>query len=569
MMRLRRVLPAFLVMILALLATIIAAVMVHRDVSRAEQRQFLMEAKAVQQAIAGSMRSYELALSAGAALFQSVGDVSDSQWRAFVSAMRLTNAYPGYQGLGFAQVVHRDDVMRIEKERQAAGDALFKIRPNDGREILIPIVMLEPRDWRNERAMGFDMFSEAVRRQAMERARDTGYASLTGKVVLVQETGSDVQAGTLMYLPVYAGGVAPSAVEERRQRLRGFTYMAMRMDDLIRAVLQRHMPAALQSFGIALYDGTVADESAQLFQSAPVLPSGKSRELRYVSPLEVAGRIWTVSIEAAEPLAASSGTSRPWIVLGSGLIISTLIGAIAAFQAVARANLADSSDALAAEIRERKKAQEAVEMANGELIHRVKNTLAVVSAIASQTSRTSTNMQEFNSAFRERLAALGRVQDLLRPGAAAEPELLALIEQLLQPYVENAAHRLKISGPPVTIATNDVVLFSLAFNELATNAIKYGAWAAPEGKVALTWKISKNGDGEDIVMMWLEQGSPVRAVHPKEGFGTAVLRFAIERAMNGKITIEHGDGGICYVILIPNKRPELQRSEVTFAGRDA
>lgn len=104
MIKLRNLLPAMLAMALALMSTVVAAVMVQREVTRVEQRQFQMEAMSVKDAIAGSMRGYALGLSAGAALFQTVGDVSGSQWRDFVTSLELANAYPGYQGLGFAQM---------------------------------------------------------------------------------------------------------------------------------------------------------------------------------------------------------------------------------------------------------------------------------------------------------------------------------------------------------------------------------------------------------------------------------------------------------------------------------
>lgn len=562
MIKFRSLAPALLALALGLIATLIVATMVHREVTRMEQRQFQTEAEAVTDAIAGSMRSYELALGAGAALFQTVGEVSDGQWHTFVSSLRLSSAYPGYQGLGFAQVVRREDIADLERRQHAAGHSEFRVRPDDGADYRIPIVKLEPRDWRNQRALGFDMFSEAIRRAAMERARDTGLPSLSGKVVLVQETGESVQAGVLMYLPVYSGEPPLASLQERRERLRGFVYMAMRMDDLMRAVLQRHTPAALSMFDITVHDADKRTEEAQLFHNVPAATSSLQSHLYFERPLEVGGRTWTLSISAAEPVVAMSDKSRPWIVLGAGLIISGLIGAIGAFQAVARAHLALSRAALAEEVVERKKAQEAADMANSELIHRVKNTLAVVSAIASQTSRYSASVQEFDLAFRERLAALGRVQDLVRPGAEAQPDLTLLIEQLLAPYIGGGNERLIVSGPPVTVPKNDIVLLSLAFNELATNAIKYGAWSIPAGQVAIDWSIVEEEGGQRALhLTWREAGRGSMASErqhgtatlEKQGFGTAVLKFAIERAMNGRLLLDDAPGGVVYHMRIPQR----------------
>ena len=559
MTKMRSLAPALMALLLAVLATVIAATAVRREVSAVEQRQFQAEATAVADAIAKSMRTDGLALHAGAGLVTAVGEVSAEQWQKFVADLRLAQSFPGFQGLGFAQVIHRDDVAALEQRQHAAGNTVFNIRPKDNRETYIPIVLLEPQDWRNQRAMGFDMYSEPARREAMELARDSGDPALTAKIVLVQETDSDVQPGTLMYLPVYEDGAPIGSIEERRARLRGYTYMAMRMDDLIKAVLEVHMPAALDAFDITIFDGARPHAESVLFQSTVPQVRERPNRLSYPSSLEIAGRTWTIQVEAPAPILQASDQSRPWIVLGAGLIISALIAAIAGFQAMARADLASSRQALAAEVAERKKAQEAAEMANNELIHRVKNTLAVVSAISAQTIRYSATLQDFNVAFRERLAALGRVQDLLRPGAAADPDLAQLIQQLLQPYMEKGHDRLSLLGPPVKVPKNDVVLFSLAFNELATNAIKYGAWSVPGGRVIVAWEFEDDADGAELIeLTWRETGGPsVATAAHKKGFGTAVLQFAIERAMRGTIVVEHHPRGISYRISIP-KRPAGQ-----------
>src|SRR5690606_37578419 len=120
-------------------------------------------------------------------------------------------------------------------------------------------------------------------------------------------------------------------------------------------------------------------------------------------------------------------------------------------------------------------------------IHRVKNTLAVVSAIASQTVRYSSSLEEFGRAFRERLNSLARVQDLLRPNNSSTPDLAGLVREALRPYVSTGSHGLVIDGPTAPVARNDVVLLSLTLNELATNATKYGAWSVPDGKVTVSW----------------------------------------------------------------------------------
>lgn len=201
--------------------------------------------------------------------------------------------------------------------------------------------------------------------------------------------------------------------------------------------------------------------------------------LYFERPLDVGGRTWTLSVAAAEPVVAMSDKSKPWIVLGAGLIISGLIGAIGAFQAVARAQLALSRAALAEEVVERKKAQEAADMANSELIHRVKNTLAVVSAIAFQTGRYSSSVQQFNLAFRERLAALGRAGSYQAGGSGgagvgATDRAVACALSTIEASGSSFQGR-RCRCPRTTSCCS--VWHST--NQQTTNAIKYGAWSIP------------------------------------------------------------------------------------------
>lgn len=551
-MRLRSIIPAVVVLVLTLCTTTLAALMVRKDVESLERRQFLLEASAAKDAIVNAMGTYELALRAGAGLFRSSGDVTETQWRHFVESLDLERTYPGFQGFGFAAAVADTDRASFEARQQEQGRTEFQIRPPGERETYTAIVLLEPLNVRNRRAFGFDMFAEATRRAAMESARDTGETALSGKVTLVQEAQHEVQPGTLMYLPVYNDGPAPASVDERRKRLRGYTFGAFRMDDLIHAVLRKYAPDALADFDLAVYDGHAANSTSLLFRAAKPSPGPTRFSVDY--PLSIAGRAWSIKVAADAPVQKVADTSKPFLVFAAGTIISLLIAAITAFQALARHDLSLSRQTLAKEVAERKKAQESAEMANSELIHRVKNTLAIVSAIASQTVRYSATLDDFSKAFRERLASLARVQDLLRPDGQREPDLEVLIRQLLDPYTKDSLDRLTVMGPAITVPRNDVVLFSLAFNELATNATKYGAWSQGTGSVHISWRVERQEDTEQVLLLnWEEVGGPAVGAPAKKGFGSAVMQFAIARAMGGKIDVSYHANGLRYVMHIPRR----------------
>ncbi len=562
--------PALIVLLLALAAAGLSWLLVKRDVAMSERAQFESEASEVRDGVADAMGSYETVLRAGIGMFKAQGDLSAAQWRTIVKSLDLQTSFPGFQGLGYSAVVHKDQIEALEAAQRRQGNSTFTVHPRGAQDYYTVIMFLEPDDWRNRRALGFDMFSEPARRAAMERARDTGAAALSGKVKLVQETHEDVQAGTLMYFPIYSGETDPATLEGRRARLTGFMYGAFRMTDLLRSVLQVRTPAQLGAFSITIYDATGGDPSARLFANTPREQASASSPFKVRYPLEIAGEAWIIDIAANHPISTSIDRNKPLLVLIAGLIIACLVAGITASLALSRERLASAQRVLAAEVKERQLAQESAELANNELIHRVKNTLAVVSAIASQTVRYSSDLEEFGRVFRERLNSLARVQDLLRPNSSSASDLAGLVREVLRPYVNTGSHGLVIDGPAAPVARNDVVLLSLALNELATNATKYGAWSVPDGKVAVSWHLepvapevtgndsaiqdsSEEGQGDELVIQWAEEGGPPVSAPSKKGFGSAVIQFAVERGLRGKMVADYAPQGIRYTIRLPAK----------------
>src|SRR5262249_18325540 len=141
------------------------------------------------------------------------------EFRAYASQLGLPEHSPGMRGIGFAQRVRPGQAAAMESALEARGLKGVRIWPEAEGGGRSAIVLFEPLDHRNRAAIGYDMFSEPTHREAMERARDTGEATISRRVTLVQEIDADRQAGFLLYVPVYAGGAAPPTVEERREAL--------------------------------------------------------------------------------------------------------------------------------------------------------------------------------------------------------------------------------------------------------------------------------------------------------------------------------------------------------------
>jgi two-component sensor histidine kinase/CHASE1-domain containing sensor protein len=557
-MRFRAYLPTLLIMLLLLGATAVASWLLFSDARDKARRQFEEQANAFEGLMVDAMRSYQQVLRAGVAAVNAMPAITREQWRLFIRDLAIDDFYPGTQGIGYVKRLRYDEIEGFVDEQRRAGRPDYRFNPEGKRDEYTAIVYLEPESWRNSRAVGYDMFSEPRRRAAMERARDTGSPALSRRVSLMQETGEDVQAGTLIYMPVYADGLVPDTVEARRRAITGYVYGVFRMADFIPRLMDRNLPGTFQRLHVRIYDGAEPTEADLMFddrmlthRSLGPLPSLEQTPLFTDSrPISVAGTDWTIVLSSRPVLEEMIDRSKAWMALLGGTLISLLIAGIVGSLAYAGERYAAAQQALSAEIAERKRAQEQAQLANRELIHRVKNILAIVTAIASQTARYSPTVEVFNKAFRERLASLARVHDLLRPDPAHTPNLDTFVHEILAPYCHWQG-ALVTSGPSVEVTQNEAVLLSLLFNELATNATKYGAWSVPSGQVTLSWRNGKNGADNMVQIVWQERNGPPVQAPSASGFGTNVMKFSIERGLRGRITTTFDPSGVRHEVELP------------------
>ncbi|MEI7847514.1 MAG: CHASE domain-containing protein [Chloroflexota bacterium] len=208
-------------LVFALGGTALAALYVRADAEAAGQREFDFVCNDIQLHIASRMNASAQLLHGAAGLFDASETVTREEWRAFTQQLQIEEQLPGIQGIGFALLIPPEQLDQHIQEIRSEGFPDYSVTPAGIRETYSSIIFLEPFSDRNLRAFGYDMFSEPIRRAAMEQARDQNIVVLSGKVILVQETGQDVQAGTLMYLPVYRHGLPLETVEQRRAAILG------------------------------------------------------------------------------------------------------------------------------------------------------------------------------------------------------------------------------------------------------------------------------------------------------------------------------------------------------------
>ena len=207
----------------------------------------------------------------------------------------------------------------------------------------------------------------------------------------------------------------------------------------------------------------------------------------------------------------------------------------------------------------RKQAEEGHELLAGEMSHRVKNLLSMASALTSITSRSATSKEEMVKELTNRLAALGRAHDLVRPlpGERENGTLLGdLLTILLAPYDDMGAFggRIRVAVPRMSVGQSGATALALVLHELATNSMKYGALSA----VAGTLDISCSVLDDQVVIVWTEAGGPPIAKPAElEGFGSKLLMRSMTSQLNGSVAHDWSDEGVIITLKMDKGRLAL------------
>ena len=294
----------------------------HAGQERALQTYFDYRSRVALVRIEDRLQHYEQALMGVRGLFQASSFVTRAEFATFVAGLKLEAHFPGIQGLGFATIIPAGAKAQHLAQVRGQGFPDYQIRPEGPREVYTSIIYLEPFRDRNLRAFGYDMLSEPVRCAAMLRARDTGGTSLSGKVKLMQETESDIQAGFLMYVPLFRGGRPVDSLLDRQQNLVGWVYAPFRMNDLMHGVLGE----GESDLDLDIYDGSGTEAESQLFDQDPSHAWGDSTLPQARHTLNFGGQSWTVLIRALPGLVARHGHDSLMAMLILGGLASALFG---------------------------------------------------------------------------------------------------------------------------------------------------------------------------------------------------------------------------------------------------
>jgi diguanylate cyclase (GGDEF)-like protein/PAS domain S-box-containing protein len=285
------------------------------------QSNFDFNARETIEQIEQHMAAYRQVLRGAKGLLYGSETVTREEFHDYVVALRLEESYPGIQGVAVALVIPKAQKDAHVDAMREQGFSDYDIHPAGERDFYTSITRIEPFTAMNRRAFGYDMYTNPVRREAMAKARDTGSAAMSGKVTLMQEGNADIQAGFLIYLPVYSTSMPPTTVVERRKHFIGWVYAPFRMDDFMHDLRGERG----EDLRIRIYDGNETPTQAQLYDSRRGKSNDQTPLLSSVRHMEVVGHPWTVRIDTLPAFEERMQTGRPQLIAITGIGASLLL----------------------------------------------------------------------------------------------------------------------------------------------------------------------------------------------------------------------------------------------------
>jgi two-component sensor histidine kinase len=509
--------------------TALSVYAIERGESQRAEAQLRAEADAVSSALERRANASSAYLRAGSALIATLDEVPAPLFQRFVSELRLDSDYRGAEGIGWAMVVPPGKVGAFNARLAANGSGSAKLRPalDATRPYAVPVTFLQPDTERNRHAIGYDMFSDPIRRAAMIEAERTATPTASGRLVLQQDGPGGDDAGFLIYMPVFG-------VDEAGRHLKGFIYSPFNAQDFLASALELERPGL---YGIRLYDSTVAPRNL----IADISHEGR-RRATYTLPVTIANHPWVLELESARP-ASLSGLSMLTTVFG--LLVASLLMLVVRMLT----QQATEDEAALHWFEEQASIRNSL---TRELNHRVKNTLANVLSIVALTRRRAKSLDEFVDGLDGRIRALSATHDLLTQSDWGTTLIRAVVDAELAPYRQTDEHRITISGPDIPLAPNDALSLGLAVHELATNAAKYGALTKVGGEVSVIWELAAP---RLVRLQWRERGGPPVKGPRGRGFGTDLIEKIVANELDNPVNLEFGEDGVTCTLLIPVRQP--------------
>lgn len=432
------------------------------SLGESQHQSFSTDAYFLTDSIRDELDQYEQILVGAKGLFAASDIVDLDEWHAFVEIHDLKTRYPGLQGVGYAEHVLHEDREKIISMMRNYGVNDFQIKPSGDRDEYYPILFLEPSDVRNQNAIGYDVFYEQTRQNAVDMVKATGETTITGKIILVQEIDEHVQNGFLMMAPIHSNSDSDN--------LQGIVYTVFRIDDFVSGTVDARLFDYVE---LKIYDDFVSDEN--LFFNSESIDDPDSHFADFSTTI-------SISIDNRNWIFVYDGVERPFdqiqilmllIIPVIGLSMSFLLFYV--FRVIAK-NLKLTQDAIKTE-----KISAMGTMAS-RLSHDLRNPLTVIkSTLQLMTMNFGSDVDEKTEKFSKRIndavdSMSDIIEDVLRFSKTYElkKETISL-NQTLQTVLSgiDVPGRIKISLPKDDHAIHcDESKMASVFSNLITNSIQ-------------------------------------------------------------------------------------------------
>lgn len=573
---------SWLVLLLGLSLSCLTGYYTKTNMELYNRRQFETRCKEIRVQIQAQLAKHRQMLLSGAAMFDASNDVNREEWRIYVKRLRLNRDLDGVQALGFSLWIKPNQLKSHEAGVRKEGFADYHVKPEGKREAYTSIIYIEPFEGRNLRAFGYDMYSESIRHAAMNQAIDNNNVRLSSKVILLQENATDVQAGTLMYAPIYQKNKPFDTVEQRRAAIFGWVYSPFRMTDLLGNIILSYDEINVLNLRLSVYDGNLVQAENLLYQSQSRI-SGASPLFSLETQIELYGALWTLHFEQFENAEKSVDYSKSWIITSAGLFISFLLFFLLRAYFLMQKNAYRIALALTQQLHEKEKK---LALVNADLmqftniaahhlqeptrriisfIQRLQNELANIIPSTGEVTFSLNFIQQ--SAYRQRAL----VRDIQRYLAVTQPhsvvesvDVMSVIRKVLDynaPLISKTNARVEY-GDLLTVTIDCPRLYDI-FNVLLNNSLCYSRpncppkiriYAEPKGN-RICYYVEDNGMGipaeyRERVFLVFER-LQVTDNQDSTGIGLAIVRRIVESCDGAVMLKETIGGGTTVVFDLP------------------
>ncbi|MBV9494218.1 MAG: CHASE domain-containing protein [Acidobacteria bacterium] len=574
----------WLVLAVFLLLTGIATVYVSRMAELAVRARFESASQMARDAIQSRILTDISTLKAANSLFAAEQSVTQDEFRDYVRHLDVPKNFPGMQGVGLILRFPKDRLSDVVNTMHTESYPDFRVWPESDRDEYSAVIVLEPAEMRNRMVLGFDMLTDPTRRGAMIRARDSGQATATGRLLLLRPAGEPQRVGFAIFTPIYTTREIPEEPEKRRETLYGWVYAPFRSEELLSDLIDAQHRRDIDA--IEIYDGTQLDPQHLLFRTGEATDGHFRRQLDVV----VAGRHWTLVFRRD---GANTASVLAFATLAGGLIITFLIFTLVRLQTRGRADAEATAERLRRSEAEMQRANQAKDEFLATLSHELRTPMTAIIGwarlLGEEDLDEETNKTAIDAIQKSSRAQAQLIDDLLdvsritagkmhlEPRPMELGPVVAAAINSVTPVAEAKGVRVDraLSTEPL-IVNGDAHRIQQVLWNLLSNAVKF---TPRDGRVRVTMRsegpfalleVADTGQGIEPAFLphvferFRQADSSMTRAYTGLGLGLAIVRHLVDMHGGRVEAASEGEGrGATFRVRLPLLSPEVRPKDET------